>query len=1199
MVITVQTDGAMNFDRPVPVTFPNLPDPVTGEKLPPGAKSALWSFNHDIGEWEVVGPMTVTEDGEFVTTDVGVGIQQPGWHGSWIGWLAELFGPPGDIPGKVTECHTTNLEKIILINSITNEIAACLAEIPKLKNLFRCAGAFERFSLTATLKLADLNRRINRSENIPITVLEESLAAFKSLVEFAETLEECLLAVKRSNGLSSMIVCLTSLTNAIEFLCEDYTQNCANQRMGFQILCSWNHALNKRLNELQNLADLLVKFDPKDPLTKIQGAIALLELLIEGKKNLASGNFRMNSSTEGGDSSATQLTENERLREFINEFEPALRPFMIVGSQGQTSIRAFEAMASTAVRISDISTRELLDLYKPLPGTTYFHIKVDAFEHRGVITGKSISQALPEELSGVISYYNHRSRTFSQSNFLAGPTGSRFRLPVNQGERITIDTDGDGIPDLGELVIGTNPNNPDTDGDGIPDGAEIDAGTDPLDGFIAQTGIIASVPTTRAAIDICARNNMAAVACGDAGVTIFNVLRGLNPLRLAEINTPGYAQAVACAGDYVAVADGLAGLAIIDLSDPLDIRLAAQIPLGGSAMSVAAEGLVAYVGLDNGQMVVVDLPTASVLFRFATGTGPIHDLGIGHGFLYALKPNSLLTIEPDLLAGSFVVRSTASSPRTLAPSRRSRLFVGDRFAFATVMKGYNVFDLTNPAAPALAEQYDTAQFGWKHVVANGSGLTLAAVGANASNDGQHEVNAYTVGGDGQGAEFLTTFSTPGRAQAISIYNGLAYVADATRGLQVVSYRPFDSAGQAPTVELFTTLPFDHTALTGTVLSGQQISFTASVTDDVQVATVELLIDGRVVSVDGNFPFTFTFAAPALEPGKDSFTVELRAKDTGGNVGSSGIYTIGLLQDLSPPAVVAVSPAMNDLAWPGISVMARFSRPIDPASISNEGFFLTGAGEDGEFGTEDDFTVPGDYSYRANIRSIFFRPLDLPPGLYRITVRAPLADTSGNPMANTFQSIFRAASSIDTDGDGLPDDWEILLGYDPLKPDTNGNGISDGREDFDNDGLSNAAELLVGTDPRNPDTNGNGILDGMEDSDMDGLTDQQEFLLGTNPLNRDTDGDGWIDEVEVTMGSDPLSPLSTPQFPAYATDRVIQVGVPQEPDYVEEAKAFGATTAQGPTPIIAIPEAPDYAEEAKAFGATHSVIPGLIKIEDEP
>ncbi|MBN9693982.1 MAG: Ig-like domain-containing protein [Verrucomicrobia bacterium] len=85
LVITVQTDGGSNFDQPVPVTFPNLPDPVTGELLPPGAKSALWSFDHDLGSWVINGPMTVSADGKFVVCDPGTGIREPGWHGTQPG----------------------------------------------------------------------------------------------------------------------------------------------------------------------------------------------------------------------------------------------------------------------------------------------------------------------------------------------------------------------------------------------------------------------------------------------------------------------------------------------------------------------------------------------------------------------------------------------------------------------------------------------------------------------------------------------------------------------------------------------------------------------------------------------------------------------------------------------------------------------------------------------------------------------------------------------------------------------------------------------------------------------------------------------------------------------------------------------------------------------------------------------------------
>lgn len=43
------------------------------------------------------------------------------------------------------------------------------------------------------------------------------------------------------------------------------------------------------------------------------------------------------------------------------------------------------------------------------------------------------------------------------------------------------DTDRDGIPDGDEVNNGSDPNNPDTDGDGTNDGDEIDQGSDPND----------------------------------------------------------------------------------------------------------------------------------------------------------------------------------------------------------------------------------------------------------------------------------------------------------------------------------------------------------------------------------------------------------------------------------------------------------------------------------------------------------------------------------------------------------------------------------------------------------------------------------------------------------------------------------------------------------------------------------------------
>lgn len=71
-------------------------------------------------------------------------------------------------------------------------------------------------------------------------------------------------------------------------------------------------------------------------------------------------------------------------------------------------------------------------------------------------------------------------------------------------------------------------------------------------------------------------------------------------------------------------------------------------------------------------------------------------------------------------------------------------------------------------------------------------------------------------------------------------------------------------------------------------------------------------------------------------------------------------------------------------------------------------------------------------------------------------------------------------------------------------------------DSDGDGLPDWYELLIGTDPYNPDTDG------------DGLTDFEEvFVYHTNPFSADTDGDGFSDGIEILLGSDPLDPNSTP------------------------------------------------------------------------
>ena len=107
--------------------------------------------------------------------------------------------------------------------------------------------------------------------------------------------------------------------------------------------------------------------------------------------------------------------------------------------------------------------------------------------------------------------------------------------------------------------------------------------------------------------------------------------------------------------------------------------------------------------------------------------------------------------------------------------------------------------------------------------------------------------------------------------------------------------------------------------------------------------------------------------------------------------------------------------------------------------------------------------------------------------------------------------------LDADNDGIGDAYEISCGKD-LNPD----------EDDDNDGLTNYQEFILGLIATNPDSDGDGMPDGWEvqhnldprrndaneDADNDGLTNLEEYEHGANPQVADTDGDGISDGLEV-------------------------------------------------------------------------------------
>lgn len=193
-------------------------------------------------------------------------------------------------------------------------------------------------------------------------------------------------------------------------------------------------------------------------------------------------------------------------------------------------------------------------------------------------------------------------------------------------------------------------------------------------------------------------------------------------------------------------------------------------------------------------------------------------------------------------------------------------------------------------------------------------------------------------------------------------------------------------------------------------------------------------------------------------------------------------------------------------------------------------------------------------------------------------------------------------ALDTDNDGIPDNYELANGLDPNVDDSGLDSDSDGGAD----GLTNFEEFSAGTDPQDSDTDNDGLLDGQEvngtlnpwasgaqtgppgdptdplkvDSDSDGVDDNAEILAGTDPNVPqpdtgpiisfvDSDNDTYRDEAEVAFGSNPNDAANIPDHrPTTAKPNVVII-------YADDLgfgdiSAYGnlfETTSSAPTPNI--------------------------------
>jgi hypothetical protein len=479
------------------------------------------------------------------------------------------------------------------------------------------------------------------------------------------------------------------------------------------------------------------------------------------------------------------------------------------------------------------------------------------------------------------------------------------------------------------------------------------------------------------------------------------------PVVIAQVSTPGNAIGVDIDEATIVVAAQSGGLSVIDASDPA-APVQSQLSFPGSSgqpRTVAHSGGRALVGSDNTVLSLYDVEANRVVGSYSF-PAIVDDVALDGRVGYVLTRTTLYiiadideTLEP---AGEIVIMG---SPSPLEFGRK--LFVGGGVAYVGTFTGMHIVDVSEPSAPALLGAPPTTQLAIHDLVVNGSGLILPVTSFSGTQT--LALSLYDGSDFADVTQFLGSIETAGDERALTVQNGLAYVAAAAAGIQVVNYLVYDALGVPPSATLEANGGADSVAIR------DWIELRATVSDDVQVRNVEFLLDGRVIDRDGAFPFVTRFAAPDLD-GEASLMLAARAYDTGGNSFATEVVPMALQPDVTPPRIVSATPDPARLQVDVREHRLVANELLQSSAVNLGAFALTELGADLIQGGGDDTIV--------NLESVRLEGGDeivlsihatdpLPAGFYALTVDpSAVLDRAGNQLAEAYDESLVVHEPVD-------------------------------------------------------------------------------------------------------------------------------------------------------------------------------------------
>lgn len=584
------------------------------------------------------------------------------------------------------------------------------------------------------------------------------------------------------------------------------------------------------------------------------------------------------------------------------------------------------------------------------------------------------------------------------------------------GASVAPDSDFDGLPDDIELAIGTSTSTLDTDGDILPDGVEIEQGWDPLDSRPIPLGLIAQMPLRGDANEVVlegsftdADGQTAYVATGSYGLGIVNTSKFYGPIILGQIDLAGTATDVSIDSrlQLAVVATNQGGVQVVDISDPRDPQLVSTLAPLSSQVEVL-DG-VAYVNVGT-KLQSFDILNGVMIHELDLAGGNITAIARERSMLYTLDADHLLRAV-DISSQTMVRRDSLALPVSA-----TKLFVANGVAYIgdAAAGGFATVDVSNANDFNLIAGPSELTVVGTDVVATGSGqaLSIGSIG------GVNKLQLLDISSLSDTGQITDTFADlPGTLRDVAIGGGFGYVAAGSAGLLTINFLGLDTDGLDPIVDVGTSVNDQDLDRPGVqVLEGTTVPLLVSIRDDVQVRNVELLIDGQVVRNDVSFPFDFS-AVALTSAANGQVRVQIRATDTGGNVGFSRELILEEVADTTDPTIIGTSP--NDGATRGQrfrTVQIEFSEPMDASTLTAANLELRGPG--------NSVIAPIDIQIRNDDKFVQLTYSTLDAGSHQITVKAAaVRDRAGNALgANDVTTSFTVSAQAISWVNELGGDW---------------------------------------------------------------------------------------------------------------------------------------------------------------------------------